>query len=234
MSIELKNLCFNKIKEDAGNICLNGSDSYIYTYPEFLKYFEKITKINRHSLVIASHFMYGWMPRMIKLNLNEEDRVLQILNNVRCGKILEEDEIKTLKSCINNSMVGLSKLLHFINPEEYAIWDSNVFTYLTESTGDYYHVNKIELYLEYLKGIKEIAEEDKNDEVVKSILERFNKVCPGLYLSLSPLRAIEVVMFETGRKLKGNVKKYIPLINYFPINPITRNYFLSASVGFGT
>jgi hypothetical protein len=45
---------------------------------------------------------------------------------------------------INNSMVGVSKLLHFINPERYAIWDRRVASYPQRT----YHWSGA--YLDYL------------------------------------------------------------------------------------
>ena len=48
-------------------------------------------------------------------------------------------------SPINNSCVGLSKSLHFINPEIFPIWDSNVAKTFGLQ-GYHYQVNKIQVY----------------------------------------------------------------------------------------
>lgn len=115
----MKNLNFETILKDAEKFILTENDSYIQTYTEFIKYFDKINAgdINEHNLVIASHFVYGWMPTIIHLNLEQKDKVLFLLNAVKSGHILTENEIGILKKSINNSLVGLSKLLHFYQSE---------------------------------------------------------------------------------------------------------------------
>lgn len=82
---ELKNLNFEKILKDAENFKLTENDSYIQTYPEFLRYFQNINAgdINEHNLIIASHFVYGWMPTIIHLDLEGKDKVLKLLNAVK-------------------------------------------------------------------------------------------------------------------------------------------------------
>jgi len=122
--IILKNLNYENIKADAENFILTANNSYIETYSEFLKYFENIDVIERHHLVIASHFVYGWMPTIIRLETNQIEKVLFLLNEVKSGYLLTESELQIIKNCLNNSLVGSSKLLHFINPRKYAIWDS--------------------------------------------------------------------------------------------------------------
>lgn len=36
-------------------------------YQEFLQYFKNVDIITLHHLVIASHFAYGWMPKILEL-----------------------------------------------------------------------------------------------------------------------------------------------------------------------
>ncbi len=187
-----KNLSYKNIKSDAENFTLTSDDSYIESYPEFIRYFENVEKIEKHHLIIASHFVYGWMPTTLNLNTLELGRVLQLLNAAKNGDILTAQELLTLKTCVNNSLVGLSKLLHFINPNIYAIWDSRVFRYLTEkkSTSG---IDKAEFYLEYLKGIDEIVTNIDFVNIHILIQSKFN-------YQIKPLRVVELIMFETDRR----------------------------------
>ena len=100
----MKNLNFETILKDAEKFILTENDSYIQTYTEFIKYFDKINAgdINEHNLVLASHFVYGWMPTIIHLNLEQKDKVLFLLNAVKSGHILSVNEIGILKKSINN------------------------------------------------------------------------------------------------------------------------------------
>ena len=168
----MKNLNFETVLRDAEKFTLTENDSYIKTYPEFLKYFENISAgdLNEHNLVIASHFVYGWMPTILHLNFEKKGEVLKLLNAVKSGYLLNLEELETLKSAINNSLVGLSKLLHFINPRDYAIWDSRVFRYLTEKKSSY-GINKPQLYLDYLNGIKKISK-NKNYRKLHDLISR--------------------------------------------------------------
>jgi hypothetical protein len=199
--MELKNLNFKKIFSDAENLIFSANDSYIRTYPEFIKYFEKINhgEINEHNLIIASHFVYGWMPTIIHLNLNEKDKVIFLLNAVKAGHILDISELNILKSAINNSIVGLSKLLHFINPINYAIWDSRIFRYTTGKKS-IYGLDKPGLYLEYLKGIDKISKH-KNFEDLHTLISRY------FDYEINPTRVIEIIMFETERTKTISSKK---------------------------
>lgn len=182
---------FETILKDAKKFVLTKNDSYIQTYPEFLKYFANIDRIEEHHLAISSHFVYGWMPTIIQLNLEQKDKVLFLLNAVKRGYILDKSELEILKKSINNSLIGLSKLLHFINPQDYAIWDSRIFRYLTEKKSNY-GIDKPELYLEYLSGLKSIAE-NKDYAKLHEIIER------NYDYKIHPNRAIEITMFETDR-----------------------------------
>jgi len=67
------NLTYEKLRSDAVMFSIVENDSYIEAYPEFLKYFASIEKIERHHLIISSHFVYGWMPTIIHLDLKGID-----------------------------------------------------------------------------------------------------------------------------------------------------------------
>lgn len=197
----MKNLNFETIFKDAEKFILTENDSYIQTYTEFIKYFDKINagEIDEHNLVIASHFVYGWMPTIIHLDLEQKDKVLFLLNAVKSGHILTVKELEILKKSINNSLVGLSKLLHFINPRDYAIWDSRIFRYLTEKKSSY-GIDRPQLYLDYLNGIKNIAENKDYGKLHDLISRNFE-------YDIYPTRAIEITMFETDRNRQIRTKK---------------------------
>lgn len=191
-----KKLNFEFVKNECENFSISENNSYSITYREFLKYFENINKIDKHNLIISSHFVYGWMPTIINLKTDNLDRVLKLLNEVKNGHIVNVDEIEILKNCINNSLVGLSKLLHFINPQNYAIWDSRIFRFLTEKKSQY-GIGNPKMYLQYLEEIKNIEKENGYPEIHKKI-----EKCVGY--ELFPTRAIEILMFEADKKQTSN------------------------------
>lgn len=72
-------------------------------------------------MIIGISFTYSWMPTILKsMKLENTEKAIILLNKVKRGKILSVDELLILKETFNNSLVGSSKLLHFINPEKYA------------------------------------------------------------------------------------------------------------------
>ena len=182
-----------KLLKDYNNINIFTNDSYFQSYPYFISYFENICQINKNNLIIGGHFVYGWMPTVLSLNLEQVNQVLWLLNAAKDGYILEEKELEIIKKCINNSMVWASKLLHFINPRDYAIWDSRIYRYISwKSTS--YGIDKTHLYLEYNEEIKKISQHEHG-------IYLYEKISEMVPYKITPLRAIEILMFESDRQL---------------------------------
>ena len=192
--MNFKNLNIEKLKRDAEKFTVSANDSYIESYPEFLKYFESLELIEKHHLIISSHFVYGWMPTIIHIDTKNVERVLFLLNAAKSGHELKLDELEILKYCINNSMVGLSKLLHFMNPRDYAIWDSRIFKYLTGKKSQY-GIDKVKNYFAYLEEIKKLTQHPGYADLHFKIERNFD-------YSITPMRAVEILMFETNRNEK--------------------------------
>ena len=191
--MNFKNLTFDNLLRDADKFSVSVTDSYIEVYPEFLNYFESLNLIEKQHLIISSHFVYGWMPTIIHLDTDPSliSQVLFYLNAAKSGHILQIEEFEIVKSCINNSMVGLSKLLHFINPRDYAIWDSRILKYFTGNKSQY-GIDKAENYLNYLHKLTEIIHHNDYADLHLMIEGQ-------LKYKITPMRAIELLMFETER-----------------------------------
>jgi hypothetical protein len=145
-------------------------------------------------LFISSHFVYGWMPTILDLNIADIDNVLRLLNEVKNGKKLDSKELDVIKKCMNNSMVGASKLLHFINPKDYAIWDSRIVRYITGNKSSY-GIDNSDNYNEYLERISDIINTDGFAEIQSTITGLLN-------YSVTPMRSIELIMFQTDKYKK--------------------------------
>ena len=65
-----------------------------------------------------------------------------MLTKAKQGLRLEAWEIDALAGLVNNSVVGASKLLHFVAPQTYAIWDSKVYAFVHERRPHHYRVNR--------------------------------------------------------------------------------------------
>ena len=172
-------------------------ENYLLSYPYFLNYFQNLESINLENLVIGISFTYSWMPTILKaLNLKNTEKVLFILNEVKKGKLIDEQQLTTLKTTFNNSLVGTSKLLHFINPKQYAIWDSRVFRFLNNVEPHKYRLEKPRAYIEYLKLIEEL----KNEEPFTTFFELMKQ---KVGYDITEYRALELAFFK-GTQFKIN------------------------------
>ena len=165
-------------------------ENYLLSYPYFLNYFQNLESINLENLVIGISFTYSWMPTILKaLNLKNTEEVLFILNEVKKGKLIDEQQLTTLKTTFNNSLVGTSKLLHFINPKQYAIWDSRVFRFLNNVEPHKYRLEKPRAYIEYLKLIEELKNE-------KAFTAFFDLMKQKVGYDITEYRALELAFFK--------------------------------------
>ncbi|GEK42843.1 hypothetical protein N5J50_03735 [Acinetobacter johnsonii] len=165
-------------------------ENYLLSYPYFLNYFQNLESINLENLVIGISFTYSWMPTILKaLNLKNTEKVVFILNEVKKGKLIDEQQLTTLKTTFNNSLVGTSKLLHFINPKQYAIWDSSVFRFLNNVEPHKYRLEKPRAYIEYLKLIEEL----KNEKAFTAFFELMKQ---KVGYDITEYRALELAFFK--------------------------------------
>ncbi len=92
--------------------------SYVLSYPHILSYFAVKTHFDSADLVRGAHMVYGWMPTILELypevpNLDLEAGAL-LLTQAKSTGALSDDEITSLANLVNNSVAGVSKLLHFV------------------------------------------------------------------------------------------------------------------------
>lgn len=165
-------------------------DNYLKSYPHFINYFRAIEVINLENVVIGISFTYSWMPTVLKsLSIKNSQKIISILNEAKNGKNLSIKELTILKAAFNNSLVGTSKLLHFINPEDYAIWDSKVYKFLNEESPHSYRLKKPELYIEYLDFIKSLRNEKEFPSFYKLMKQKVG-------FEITECRSLELAFFN--------------------------------------
>jgi hypothetical protein len=181
------------------NLAFPGAESYLMSYAAFVRFFNKKPKqqLTEDDLVIGIHFAYGWMPAIFEFKHADLNAAVIIINHAKNGELLTKAELKVLKTLLNNSIVGTSKLLHFISPANYAIWDSRVYRFVTgKDKVDHGRVNSVKLYADYLERIRELVKEKQFKTMVHQPL------CEQLNQEISPLRALELVLFLGGPNKK--------------------------------
>jgi hypothetical protein len=167
-------------------------DSYIVSYPHLLDYFASAHTITPGDVVRGAHMAYGWMPTILELYPENGERDLaaaaNILTRAREVRHLESDDFEALAALVNNSLVGASKLLHFVAPENFPIWDSKTYAFVYGKRPHYYRVNNVAIYIEYIALLEKLAAED-------GFASFHNSVDIKLGYHVSPLRALELIMF---------------------------------------
>jgi hypothetical protein len=90
------------------------------------------------------------MPTIFDFRSDNFDEAVAILNEAKNGNKPTTDNLVLLKGLLNNSLVVTTKLLHFINPDNFAIWDSRVYRYLTNQVPHDNRIGNCYTYLDYL------------------------------------------------------------------------------------
>jgi len=188
----------DRLFADERETIIDRTNSFVISYPHFITYFNSKKIILVQDFIIGAYFAYGWMPTILKIHTDNPHRDLEngvaILNRVKNGEIITDDDLNFLISVVNNSLVGTTKLLHFINPQVYSIWDSRVYSYFyPKKANNYYRVNKIENYREFLRKCDEIRENTRFGKFHQSVNKKMG-------YDVSAIRAIEVIMFLNGER----------------------------------
>ena len=182
---------FNQIFEIANNF-KKDEENYLLAYKYFLNYFKEVENIQLDNIVIGISFTYSWMPTILKkIDLTDPENLVLIFNKVKNSEIITTQELLILKNSFNNSIVGTSKLLHFINPEKYAIWDSRVFRFLTGKEPHHSKFQDPKTYLEYLTLIEVLKKDTKFHNFYELMMQKVG-------YEISESRALELAFFKGG------------------------------------
>lgn len=186
----------NSLADTVENIIQHGylleasvpEDKFNLSYRHFLRYFASLEKITEHELIIGANFTYGWMPTILNFKSDKIEHAARILNKAKSTTVrIDDNELLDLKALVNNSLVGTSKLLHFVNPEIYGIWDSRVYSFFT-GRANYQDLHRAELFWSYLDICNTVIEHNTFDTIHNSYLAR-------LGFNISRIRTVEQILF---------------------------------------
>jgi hypothetical protein len=168
--------------------CIDASEQYLRTYPELLRSTAILAKeMGEDALPAIAHMAYGWMPTILKKFSDSKPGIVGPATECRSfeeasGLIRSLDD-----SPINNSWVGMSKVLHFMNPEFFPIWDSRVAKHFGLKYD--YQINNRKHFLEYLTFV----EKNRKSDAVKRVREAFVKETG---YEVTDVRACEFILFS--------------------------------------
>ena len=166
--------------------------NYYHSYPHFLQFFADRREISVHDFYISSNFIYGWMPTILYYAVPRIPQTVELLNMVKRGNSLSPDQLEVIKLTIHNSLVGASKLLHFINPDLYAMWDSNICLQFYGKNTDSVKGN-VQAYLKYVAFLTAAQHCTGFEKYLTLYRTHFHSP------DAKPLRALENVLFHLGK-----------------------------------
>jgi hypothetical protein len=192
---KLEELDHNKIMNFANMIGNISNETIFRNYFHLLEFVKRNINIKDGiTLIGISHTIYGWMPKML-LNMNEKlisniNEVNIIWENILSGS-LDHEFLGKIYQITNNSIRGGSKLLHFINPKHYAIFDSHVFKAITQKDG-YDNDYSIENFIMYINKLKELEKNDIRMNELKIKIDKNNNITRE---DIANLRYIEMCLY---------------------------------------
>lgn len=174
------------------------SDAYSKVYPSLIRYWQKADDLDWDAALALLHMCYGWMPTIPNLDeigewrVERQTELAALLRRARAGNDLDVAALEMLKSFCNNSMVGGSKLLHFLRPDRFVIWDKRVaLVFLAKSKLWHYQYNTIAAWQAYNQTVGQWSSESVVQQIAGQLREDFH------YLSgVQTTRLIELVMFH--------------------------------------
>ena len=179
-------LLMSSLQRDANRVRITNWQSIALSYTEFVEYFKQAGHLSRHHLIIGASFTYSWMPTMLDFRSARFDLGVAILERARSGEEVTTDDLSELSMIVNNSMVGASKLLHFVAPERFPIWDSRVATYLgaTVKCG----MAGVSQYQAYAACCRSLAARSEAEGITGAMAAHIGQL-------ITTMRAIELLMY---------------------------------------
>ena len=158
-------------------------DFYLQSYPTLLTIAQNLPLTEDSAIAVAS-FAYSWMPTILKKA--DSERLLCLIISAKEGRWQPLTLLD--RSPLNNSWVGLSKVLHFIVPEHYPIWDSRIARHF--GLGSQHHMKNATNYQRYLSKMQSLVPLADTDTLAEMLTKEGAS-------SVSAMRAAEFALFMT-------------------------------------
>ena len=173
---------------------IDPENHYIKSYPYLLRATELLCKeMGADSAIVVSHIAYGWMRRILNYHFSKHDeKMLHNAQNVTSFEAAQNMIEKIDSSPVDNSWIGLSKVLHFTNPQFFPIWDNNVAANFYEKTEN--QVKKRQNYIDYISFIQ--SQLDRN-----IVFDFQNEFKNRAKYKVSKVRACEFILYSISKHI---------------------------------
>lgn len=182
------------------SIDFNKTEKYLLTYPVFVEHFKAKQVFTKTDILQGIAFVYSWMPRVISIDETHTEPFAEAVNKFKVTNTGDDQLIDLATGCCGGSLVGASKLLHFIFPSIFPIYDSHVYKYFfNKEKAHHYNVKMKDNYIMYRNECLELAKTKEANKLNKFIAAKLDYY-------ITNLRAIEMAIFYAS-KLKSEKEK---------------------------
>lgn len=173
------------------------SHTYLSTYPVILAIGDLQNVVGPFDFKHLALLVYGWMPRVLRIDQAHLNRAVTACNTAQNATVDTDVStvIRDIARCLH-SVVGASKLLHFINPDIFPIWDSKIQRFRNPENSN---MQNIQLYLEYKEDVHTII----NNPLFPDFFHNFSAAYTNrlAHSNIAPyeighMRAVESAIFE--------------------------------------
>ncbi len=190
---ELNKVDIDFFKKIAKNLKKRQDDEQQLTsYEDMLNFAQRnLINLDKIALVGLAHMAYGWMPTMIKHTVLASDFSgwkLKIKNGS-----LEKSFLKEIMKLTNESIVGASKLLHFLNPNDYPIYDSKVYSSIVNHDCKVNLSKDVENYVKYAEKLRNLVKNTNQNDILDIQKKLFDK--KYIPQKCTPIRVLEVCLY---------------------------------------
>lgn len=174
--------------------------TYLSTY-DAIRHFATapgpITPLRFHALATM---VYGWMPRVVRIDANYTTPATALLNAATktAAHMVRGLPIFQLANCLK-SVVGASKMLHFMNDAVFPIWDSKIESFRQGKAVSHAHMGQLANYLAYVDDVHAIC----GDTAFPAFAANFRNATNARFAALgiapypiSDVRVAEAAAFE--------------------------------------
>jgi hypothetical protein len=176
------------------------SITYLLSYPSIRAFGTHPGPITPDRFNQLAVMAYGWMPRIARIDSHYVPVALAALGAAQAATpaTLKTVAVADVATCLR-SVVGASKVLHFINDTVFPIWDSSVETFRLKGPLAYNQMHTANNYFAYAMEVHSI----RQDPAFPAFLSQFNVAMNARLTALgiphypiSEVRAIEAAAFE--------------------------------------
>ncbi|MEM1190153.1 MAG: hypothetical protein AAGI72_16605 [Pseudomonadota bacterium] len=160
--------------------------TYLVSYPHLRDRLSRAEPLDLGEFIVAKSMVYGLMPTVMNLRKGDPELLLGTLSALRVdGQRLSHEKFADLRAIVNNSVVGASKLLHFLRPDTYPVWDSRIDRFMHGDDADTSDANR---YFDYLADFDRVRQDPLFETLRASLAAK-------LGYEIHTSRAFEMIMY---------------------------------------